>query len=94
LYDIQSDALPQYQCDLYGLIPFFFQEFLKRYSLKKEMASAIQCELEHLFYELNKDNAEQEVLLKSQLTDSTGSYQYAIDNFSFLLKSNLIKRSL
>jgi len=47
----------------------FFQDFLDRYSPKKELASAVQYELEHLFYELNKDNAEQEALLKGQLTE-------------------------
>lgn len=46
-----------------------FQEFLGRYSIKQELVSSLQYELEHLFYELNKDNAGQEVILKGQLTE-------------------------
>ncbi len=46
-----------------------FQEFLSQYIIKEELVSSLQYELEHLFYELNKDNAEQEVLLKGQLTE-------------------------
>lgn len=46
-----------------------FQEFLSHYSIKEEFVSAVQYELEHLFHELNMDNAQQEVLLKGQLTE-------------------------
>ena len=46
-----------------------FQEFLSHYSIKEELVNSLQYELQHLFYELNKDNSRQEVLLKSQLTE-------------------------
>lgn len=55
-------------CSTKAIHPLF-QDFLQRYTIKKELATAVQYELEHLFYELNKDNAQQEILLKGQLTE-------------------------